>query len=289
MKAAAMPAVPPSRSTKRPSAPPRDRGLAHELMQQIQENQGDPDFMTSLGRGLAVLSVFSQHPREVTMSQISSDTGISRAAVRRVLYTLEKLGYVGEQGRGYVLLPRVLGMGGAYVASSSMTAAAQPVLDALRDDVHESCSLGVLDGDDILYVARAETVRIMSIGLRAGSRLPAYCTSMGRVLLAALPRDTLEGYLERTPLRPRTERTVTRMEDFLDLLEKVRREGVSLVDQELEIGLRSIAVPVRSRSGEVVAALNIGTQAGRIGLGVMQTQLLPRLREAAQRLGTLLN
>ncbi|BCX43554.1 helix-turn-helix domain-containing protein [Stenotrophomonas pavanii] len=289
MKAAAMPAVPPSRSTKRPLAPPRDRGLAHELMQQIQENQGDPDFMTSLGRGLAVLSVFSQHPREVTMSQISSDTGISRAAVRRVLYTLEKLGYVGEQGRGYVLLPRVLGMGGAYVASSSMTAAAQPVLDALRDDVHESCSLGVLDGDDILYVARAETVRIMSIGLRAGSRLPAYCTSMGRVLLAALPRDTLEGYLERTPLRPRTERTLTRMEDFLDLLEKVRREGVSLVDQELEIGLRSIAVPVRSRSGEVVAALNIGTQAGRIGLGVMQTQLLPRLREAAQRLGTLLN
>jgi IclR family pca regulon transcriptional regulator len=290
MKAAAMPAaVPPSRRPKRAPAPPQDRGLAHELMQQIQDNQGDPDFMTSLGRGLAVLSVFSQHPREVTMSQISTDTGISRAAVRRVLYTLEKLGYVGEQGRGYVLLPRVLGMGGAYVASSSMTAAAQPVLDALRDDVHESCSLGVLDGDDILYVARAETVRIMSIGLRAGSRLPAYCTSMGRVLLAALPRDTLEGYLERNPLRPRTERTITRMDDFLDTLEKVRREGVSLVDQELEIGLRSIAVPVRSRSGDVVGALNIGTQAGRIGLGVMQTQLLPRLREAAQRLGTLLN
>ncbi|MDI9250617.1 IclR family transcriptional regulator C-terminal domain-containing protein, partial [Stenotrophomonas sp. RS-48] len=256
-------AVPPSRRPKRAPAPPQDRGLAHELMQQIQDNQGDPDFMTSLGRGLAVLSVFSQHPREVTMSQISTDTGISRAAVRRVLYTLEKLGYVGEQGRGYVLLPRVLGMGGAYVASSSMTAAAQPVLDALRDDVHESCSLGVLDGDDILYVARAETVRIMSIGLRAGSRLPAYCTSMGRVLLAALPRDTLEGYLERNPLRPRTERTITRMDDFLDTLEKVRREGVSLVDQELEIGLRSIAVPVRSRSGDVVGALNIE----RIDLG----------------------
>ncbi len=289
MKPVAMPAVPPSRRPKRSPAPPQERGLAHELMQQIQGNQGDPDFMTSLGRGLAVLSVFSQHPREVTMSQISSDTGISRAAVRRVLYTLEKLGYVGEQGRGYVLLPRVLGLGGAYVASSSMTAAAQPVLDALRDDVHESCSLGVLDGDDILYIARAETVRIMSIGLRAGSRLPAYCTSMGRVLLAALPRDTLEGYLERTPLRPRTERTITRMEDFLETLEKVRREGVSLVDQELEIGLRSIAVPVRSRSGEVIAALNIGTQAGRVNLGVMQSQLLPRLREAAQQLGSLLH
>lgn len=284
-----MSAAPPSRRPKRAPAPPQDRGLSHELMQQIQDNQGDPDFMTSLGRGLVVLSVFSQHPREVTMSQISTETGISRAAVRRVLYTLEKLGYVGEQGRGFVLLPRVLGIGGAYVASSSMTAAAQPVLDALRDDLHESCSLGVLDGDDVLYVARAETVRIMSIGLRAGSRLPAYCTSMGRVLLAALPRDTLESYLERNPLRPRTERTVTRMEDFLDMLDRVRREGVSLVDQELEIGLRSIAVPVYARNGTVVGALNIGTQAGRISLGVMQSQLLPRLREAAQRLGNLLH
>lgn len=284
-----MSAAPPSRRTKRAPAPPQDRGLSHELMQLIQDNQGDPDFMTSLGRGLVVLSVFSQHPREVTMSQISTETGISRAAVRRVLYTLEKLGYVGEQGRGFVLLPRVLGMGGAYVASSSMTAAAQPVLDALRDDVHESCSLGVLDGDDVLYVARAETVRIMSIGLRAGSRLPAYCTSMGRILLAALPRDTLENYLERNPLRPRTQRTMTRMDEFLETLERVRREGVSLVDQELEIGLRSIAVPVRARSGEVVGALNIGTQAGRISLSTMQSQLLPRLREAAQRLGTLLH
>ncbi|MET4614827.1 IclR family transcriptional regulator C-terminal domain-containing protein [Stenotrophomonas sp. HMWF003] len=284
-----MSAAPPSRRPKRAPAPPQDRGLSHELMQLIQDNQGDPDFMTSLGRGLVVLSVFSQHPREVTMSQISTETGISRAAVRRVLYTLEKLGYVGEQGRGFVLLPRVLGMGGAYVASSSMTAAAQPVLDALRDDVHESCSLGVLDGDDVLYVARAETVRIMSIGLRAGSRLPAYCTSMGRVLLAALPHDTLESYLERNPLRPRTERTVTRMDEFLDTLDRVRRDGVALVDQELEIGLRSIAVPVHARSGAVVGALNIGTQAGRISLGVMQSQLLPRLREAAQRLGTLLH
>ena len=284
-----MSAAPPSRRPKRAPAPPQDRGLSHELMQLIQDNQGDPDFMTSLGRGLVVLSVFSQHPREVTMSQISTETGISRAAVRRVLYTLEKLGYVGEQGRGFVLLPRVLGMGGAYVASSSMTAAAQPVLDALRDDVHESCSLGVLDGDDVLYVARAETVRIMSIGLRAGSRLPAYCTSMGRVLLAALPHDTLESYLERNPLRPRTERTVTRMDEFLDTLDRVRRDGMALVDQELEIGLRSIAVPVHARSGAVVGALNIGTQAGRISLGVMQSQLLPRLREAAQRLGTLLH
>lgn len=266
-----------------------ERGLTHELMQQIDGSQGDPDFMTSLARGLAVLSVFSQHPREVTMSQISSETGISRAAVRRVLYTLGRLGYVGEQGRGYVLLPRVLGIGGAYVASSSMTAAAQPVLDALRDAVHESCSLGVLDGDDLLYIARAETVRIMSIGLRAGSRLPAYCTSMGRVLLAALPHGTLDAYLERNPLRPRTERTIVQPQEFAELLARVRREGHALVDQELEIGLRSVAVPVHGRGGEVIAALNIGTQAGRVSLQAMQARLLPALKDAAQRLGTLLS
>ncbi|MEE7566090.1 helix-turn-helix domain-containing protein, partial [Xanthomonas sp. Kuri4-3] len=269
------PPLPQAGARPPPGSPPAERGLTHELMRQIDGLQGDPDFMTSLARGLAVLSVFAQHAREVTMSQISTETGISRAAVRRVLYTLARLGYVGEQGRGYVLLPRVLGIGGAYVASSSMTAAAQPVLDALRDEVHESCSLGVLDGDDLLYIARAETVRIMSIGLRAGSRLPAYCTSMGRVLLAALPHDTLESYLERNPLRPRTERTVTGPREFLEMLARVRREGASLTDQELEIGLRSIAVPVRNRRGEVIAALNIGTQAGRVSLQAVQTQLLP--------------
>lgn len=230
---------PASSRRKRPAtvvAAGSDRGLPHELMQQIAAAQGDPDFMTSLGRGLVVLSVFAQHAREVTMSQISLETGISRAAVRRVLHTLAKLGYVGEQGRGYVLLPRVLGIGGAYAASSSMTAAAQPVLDGLRDQLHESCSLGVLDGDDLLYVARSETVRIMSIGLRPGTRLPAYC-----------------------------------------------------IDQELEIGLRSIAVPVRNLRGEVIAALNIGAQAGRVSLQTMQTQLLEPLKQAAQRLGTLLS
>lgn len=284
-----MPDTPAHRRAPPATAASGERGLPHALMQQIAAARGDPDFMTSLGRGLVVLSVFAQHAREVTMSQISLETGISRAAVRRVLHTLTTLGYVGEQGRGYVLLPRVLGLGGAYVASSSMTAAAQPVLDGLRDQVLESCSLGVLDGDDLLYVARAETVRIMSIGLRPGTRLPAYCTSMGRVLLAALPADTLQAYLERTTLRPRTERTVSQAPALLDVLARTRREGMCLTDQELEIGLRSIAVPVRNLRGEVIAALNIGAQAGRVSLQTMQMQLLEPLKQAAQRLGTLLS
>lgn len=279
---------PPPEQRKTAAARTTEGGLTHGLIRQIDEAQGDPDFMTSLARGLAVLSVFAQHPREVTMPQISNETGISRAAVRRVLHTLARLGYVGEQGRGYVLLPRALGIGNAYAMSSTMTATAQPLLDALRDEVHESCSLGVLDGDDLLYIARAETVRIMSIGLRAGSRLPAYCTSMGRILLAALPADTLRSYMERNPLRPRTARTVTDPQELSQLLARARREGSSLTDQELEIGLRSIAVPVHNSRGEVVAALNIGTQAGRVSLHAMQSQLLPPLKETAQRLGMLL-
>lgn len=260
------------------------RGLAADIMRRTTECKGDPDFMTSLARGLAVLGAFGQHNREVTLAQLSADTGIPRAAVRRVVHTLGKLGYVDRHGRGFLLKPRALDIGNAYLGTSSLSRAAQPVLDALRDQVHESCSLGILDGDGLLYVARAETVRIMSIGIRPGTRLPAYCTSMGRVLLAALPAETLAGYLERNPLRPRTERTVTDPAHFHAVLERARRAGHALVDQELELGLRSVAVPVHDRHGNVIAALNIGTAAGRVTLAAMQGILLPALREAALRL-----
>ncbi|MGO1072433.1 IclR family transcriptional regulator domain-containing protein [Lysobacter sp. CA199] len=275
---------PPKTDKAKPANATGQRGLAKEIARQTQACEGDPNFMTSLARGLAVLSVFAGHAREVSMSQISLETGISRAAVRRVLYTLGKLGYVGEYAAGYVLAPRVLGIGGAYLSSTALTVASQPVLDALRDEVNESCSLGILDGDELLYVARAETVRIMSIGLRSGSHLPAYCTSMGRVLLAALPPDTLAGYLARTQLRPRTERTVTGQDELLAILDRVRHDGACVVDQELEIGLRSAAVPVRDRDGKVIAALNIGTQSGRVTLSALQTRLVPALKRAAKQL-----
>ncbi|PPU91715.1 IclR family transcriptional regulator domain-containing protein [Xanthomonas albilineans] len=273
----------------RPSATTPEHGLPAELMRRIGACEGDPNFMTSLARGLAVLSAFGQHSRDVSMAQLSADTGIPRAAVRRVLYTLEKLGYVGVHGRGYVLLPRALGIGSGYLSTAALSVAAQPVLDALRDTLHESCSLGVLDGDDLLYVARAETVRLMSISLRAGSRLPAYCTSMGRVLLAAQPPDTLHSYLERNPLRPRTERTITERVPFQTLLERVQRDGYAIVDQELEIGLRSVAVPVNNRQERVVAALNVGTSVSRMTLGHLQNKVLPALKHAAQQLRLLLD
>ena len=245
---------------------------------------GDPNFMTSLARGLTILRACASYAREWTIPQLSADTGIPRAAVRRVLYTLTQLGYARPQGRGYVLLPRVLGLASAYSSASSIVDRAQPLLDRLRDEVSESCSLGVLDGDDLLYVARAETVRIMSIGLNKGSRLPAYCTSMGRVLLADLPADTLAGYLERIPLRPRTEYTETDGERFHRLIEQVQKDGYALHDQELEIGLRSIAVPVRDGAGAVVAAMNVGSTTARISRDDLLVKILPALRSVAAEL-----
>lgn len=278
----------PNKTRPAAAAMPKRSGLMQELTDQIEAARGDPDFMTSLARGMLVLNALSQHGRELTVSQLSEETGLSRAATGRVVHTLTRLGYVGQQGRGHVLLPRVLGIASAHASRSPMIATAQPVLDALRDAVHESCSLGVLDGDDLLYVARAETVRLMSIGLRAGSRLPAYCTSMGRVLLAELAPAARDAYLRRNPPHPRTPRTVTDPDAFVELLRRVRRDGHALVDQELEIGLRSIAVPVRGRDGRLLAALNIGTQAGRVSLQAMQSTLLPALQAAAVRLGPML-
>ena len=240
--------------------------------------------MMSLARGLAILRACAGHARESTIPQLSAETGIPRAAVRRVLYTLTQLGYARAQGRGYVLLPRVLGIASAYSSASSLVDLAQPVLDRLRDELSESCSLGVLDGDDLLYVARAETVRIMSIGLHTGSRLPAYCTSMGRVLLADLPADTLAGYLERTALRPRTEHTETDKERFRHLIGQVGKDGYALNNQELEIGLRSIAVPVRDAAGAVIAAMNVGSTTARVTRDDLLARILPTLRSAAAEL-----
>jgi IclR family pca regulon transcriptional regulator len=256
--------------------------------QRAEPGAGDPNFMMSLARGLAILRACASHARESTIPQLSAETGIPRAAVRRVLYTLTQLGYARPQGRGYVLLPRVLGIASAYTSASSLVDQAQPLLDRLRDEISESCSLGVLDGDDLLYVARAETVRIMSIGLHKGSRLPAYCSSMGRILLADLPADTLAGYLQRTALRPRTEYTETDGERFRRLIEQVKTDGYALNNQDFEIGLRSIAVPVRDATGTVVAAMNVGSTTARISCDDLLVKILPRLRSAAAELERML-
>jgi IclR family pca regulon transcriptional regulator len=257
---------------------------------EIQALSGDPNFMTSLARGLVVIQAFSQQKHHLTIAQISHKTGIPRAAVRRCLYTLAQLGYVNaEDGRNFALRPKILALGHAYLSSGRLATSAQPLLEHVTRTVHESCSMAILEGDDILYVARSSTTtRIVSIDLGVGSRLPAFCTSMGRVLLADLPLDELAAYLARVRLTPFTSRTLTSPDKLKKTLNSVRSAGYAVIDQELEIGLRSIAVPVKDLAGKVVAALNVGTQASRVPVAEMQTKFLPPLRAAAHELGMLL-
>lgn len=247
---------------------------------------GDPEFMTSLARGLSVLRCFADEQRPMTIAQASRLTGLSRSAVNRCLHTLVRLGYAVQEGIHYSLRPKVLALGYAYLSSSTLATRAQPLLDDLRDELHESFSLGVIEEDEVYYVARAETARIMSIALRAGSRLPLYCTSMGRVLLAAQDRASQAAYLKRVDLMRRTPQTCVQPSALLEILSNVAEEGHAVVDEELEQGLRSIAVPVIAR-GRVVGALNIGAQAVRVSVAQLRTRYLPALRRAAQTLGAL--
>jgi IclR family pca regulon transcriptional regulator len=246
---------------------------------------GDPNFMTSLARGLAVIQAFSQTKRQQTISQISSKTGFSRAAVRRCLYTLAKLGFAGsDDNRHFHLRPRVLTLGHSYISSMPLAVAAQPVLEHVSHVLHESCSIATLDGPEIVYIARANVTRIMSIDLGVGSRLPAFCTSMGRILLADLPPEKLEELLAGIEFKHYTERTVANAEKLRQILRLVQRNGYSVIDQELEHGLRSMAVPIRNPTGKVVAALNVGAHAQRVTLQDLLTRFLPHLRTAAQEL-----
>ena len=265
-----------------PAAPPKHSGDSDVFT-------GDPNFMTSLARGLAVIQAFSQRRHHLTISQVSTTTGLSRAAVRRCLYTLAKLGFAGsDDNRHFFLRPRILALGHSYISSMPLATAAQPVLEHISHLLHESCSIATLDGIEIVYIARANVTRIMSIDLGVGSRLPAFCTSMGRAILANLPPEELESVLARVEFKRYTERTITNPAKLTQALRQIRRDGYSIIDQELEHGLRSMAVPIQNPSGKVVAALNIGAHAQRVSIQEMQTKFLPHLRAAAQELCLLL-
>lgn len=215
-------------------------------------------FVQSLARGLAVIGSFdAEHPR-MTLSEVARRTDLSRAAARRFLLTLEQLGYVRNDGREFSLTPQVMRLGFAYLSSQTLPDVAQPHLQELSDRLDESTSVAVLDGDDIVYVARRATRRIMAISIRVGTRFPAYATSMGRVLLAGLDDDALDAYLQRVPLTPLTSQTSTDAATLREQIVAVRARGYAVVDQELELGLRSLAVPIRDRGG-VAAALNVST------------------------------
>jgi IclR family pca regulon transcriptional regulator len=238
-------------------------------------------FVQSLDRGLAVIRAFSHDSPRLRLTDVARETGLTRAAARRFLLTLEALGYVGSDGTHFFLRPRVLELGYAFLSSFSVAEVAQDHLEHLASQLHESCSASALDGHDITYVARASTNRIMTIALSVGTRLPAYATSMGRVLLAALSADELESYLRTAKLEPLTGSTVTDPATLSKILHRVRAQGWCIVDQELEAGVRSVAVPVHDAAGAVVAAINTSAHASRVPLRRLQKEFLPRLQQTA--------
>ena len=220
------------------------------------------------------------------MSEAAARTGLARAVVRRFLYTLVELGYVITDGKYFRLTAKILELGFAYLSSFSLPKIAERFLEEVTLETKESSSASVLDGEDIVYVARVQTRRIISISLGIGSRLPAFCTSMGRVLLAHLPSEELEKLLKTADLRRFTERTICDPETLYKELSNVRKQGYALVDQELEIGLRSLALPVFASHSRAVAAINIGTQAARTSKNELLQHLLPVLRTAAKNISS---
>jgi IclR family transcriptional regulator, pca regulon regulatory protein len=240
----------------------------------------DGAFVQSLERGLLVVRALSV-PEPQALSDVARTTGLSRAAVRRFLLTLERLGYVRQAGGRFALTPRVLELGYAYLSALTLPELAQPHLERLAAEVQESSSVSILDGDDIVYVARVPARRIMNVSISVGTRFPAYATSMGRVLLAGLPDDELAVRLARTELAGLTPRTITSPARLGEEIARVRRQGYALVDEELEVGLRSLAAPIRGRGGDVVAAVNLSAHAPRTSVADMKRSMLAPLHETA--------
>ncbi|WP_020495398.1 IclR family transcriptional regulator domain-containing protein [Sciscionella marina] len=245
----------------------------------------DPEssgYVQSLARGLSVITAFGAEHPEMTLAEVARATGLSRAAARRVLHTLVQLGYVSTEGKTFALTPRVLELGFSYLSSIELPELAQPHLERLAAQVHESASVSVLDGDEIVYVARVPTSRIMTVAISIGTRFPAYATSMGHVLLAGLTAPEREDYLRRLHPEPLGPGTVASAGELRAELDTVAGQGWAIVDQELEAGLRSIAAPIRDREGRTVAAVNISTHASRVTKEHLRRELLPRLLETAR-------
>ena len=251
-----------------------------------QETGERREQVRSLARGLAVIRSFDADRPQQTLAEVARETGLTRAAARRFLLTLADEGYVCTDGRLFALTPRVLELGWSYLSAMGLPEVAAPHLESLVATVRESASISVLDGDprtgyDVVYVARVPTSRIMTVTITIGTRFPAWATSMGRVLLAALPASTLEDYLAGLHPATLTERTVAGAGELRAELDRVRADGHCVVDQELEAGLRSIAVPVHDRAGRVTAAANVSTHASRRDAADLRTEVLPELRACA--------
>ena len=241
------------------------------------------DFVQSLDRGLAVIRAFGPDRERLSLSEVARATGLTRAAARRFLLTLVKLGYVRNDGREFSLRPRVLELGYAYLSGLALPEVAAPHMEELVARLHESSSISVLDGGQIVYVVRVPTKRIMTVAISVGTRFPAYATSMGRVLLAQLSDDELERYLAEATFERLTSRTVTNPARLRTIVRDAARQGYAIVDQELEEGLRAVAAPIRG-ADVGSAAINVSAHASRVSMGAMRGQILPALLETARQI-----
>jgi IclR family transcriptional regulator, pca regulon regulatory protein len=245
------------------------------------------EYVQSLERGLAVIQAFSRDRPSMTLAEVAREAGLTRATARRLLFTLQHLGYARFDGKRFALTARVLDIGYAYLSSLDLASIAQAEMESLVERTHESCSAAVLDGTEIVYVVRVPTTRIMTISLGLGSRLPAHATSMGRVLLADLPDHQLPAHLDADiegHLPALTDRTITDPAALRAELDRVHRQGWAVVDQELEDGVRSVAAPLRNGRGRAIAAINISGHAGRVTLSTMRDRFLPELLATAERI-----
>jgi IclR family pca regulon transcriptional regulator len=252
------------------------------------DNRGATDFIESLDRGLRVLEVFGGSRQPMTLSDLAKAADLPRATARRILFTLERAGFVATDGKLFRLMPRVLVLASSYLASNHVVSVLQPALDRLSGEAQEISSMAILDGNDVVFVARASPTRIFSAGIDIGYRLPAFCTSVGRILLSRLPDDELAAALDKMDLAPLTPFTVTDKKLLQKTIVADRAKGYSLVDREAEPGFRSISVPVRRYDGVIVAAINMGAHVDRVSSAEMVERFLPRLREAAASVKSML-
>ncbi|MGF1622997.1 MAG: IclR family transcriptional regulator C-terminal domain-containing protein [Rhodomicrobiaceae bacterium] len=254
------------------------------MIREPEKGRMDRNFLYGLQKGLTVIECFDDENERLTSADVAIRTGLSRAAARRCLLTLHKLGYASYDGKLFALAPRILRLGYAYLLSASLPQLLQPFLEHLSEKVQESCSAVLLEGDEIVYLARAATKRTMSTGLCIGTRLPAYCTAMGRVLLASLkPEDAMER-LARMERRRLTPWTRTDLEELTVILEQVRRDGFCIIDQELEAGLISISVPIYNSAGYVVTAVNVASSPERVKAHQMVERFLAPLLNVQKEL-----
>lgn len=245
-----------------------------------------PDFVQSFARGLSVIRSFSAESPDQTLSEVANKTGLSRATARRFLHTLADLGYAVNIDSRFQLTPRVLELGTSYLSALSLPSVAQPRLEVLSRQVGESSSMSVLEGTDIIYVCRVPVRRIMTVNITIGTRFPAYATSMGRVLLASRPEEELDELLAAAPPEQLTTRSLTSAAAVREEIDLTRERGWAMVDQELEPGLRSLAVPITNAQGEVVAAINVSTQSASHSVEDIRKLVLPQLLETAQTIST---